>query len=154
MSRTLCISSADGQTGHLLAKLLLTDPQFKSKIKKLYCLAFIPDKCRDLAEMGAEIIVYRHDHKTLVLALQSTGADTIFLVPPAHSLKFKLSKELISAVEDAGIKNTVLLSSGGIDLAEDKHQPHLRQFTKIEAETMKLRYLKDTQALTSQCIIR
>jgi hypothetical protein len=154
MSRTLCITSADGQTGHLLTELLLTDAQFKTKIKNLYCLAINPEKCQDLAKMGAEIIAHKYDHNLLSQALKGTGADTIFLIPPAHAHKLKHSREMIRAVKDAEIKNTVLLSSAGTDLAEDKHQPHLRQFIKIETETMQLRYTEGTQAGTSQCIIR
>lgn len=154
MSRTLCISNADGQTGHLLTELLLTDTQFKSKIKKVFCLAPNTDKCQDLAKMGAEIVAQRHPHEALGQDLKATGADTIFLIPPAHRHKSKNFKELINAVKDAGIKNTVLLSSAETDLAEDKHQPHLRQFVKFEAETMQLRYAGGTQTGSSQCIIR
>jgi len=154
MSRTLCITSADGQTGHLLSELLLTDAQFNSKIKKLYCVAFDPKKCDDLREMGAEIITHKQDHKVFGQELKATGADTIFLVPPAHMHKLSLSKELVWAVKDAEIKNTVLLSSAGTEFAESKRQPHLRQFVKIEDEVMQLLHTKGTQAVTSQCIIR
>ncbi|OAX41567.1 hypothetical protein K503DRAFT_780577 [Rhizopogon vinicolor AM-OR11-026] len=156
MSRTLCITSADGQIGHSLSKLLLANKQFSTKIKKLYCHALDPDseKCRELADNGAEIIAHKNDYRVLAQALKATGADTICLIPPAHAHKLKHSKDMIKAVKEAEIKNTVLLSSAGTDLAEEKHQPHLRQFTKIETETMQLRYTEGTQAVTSQCIIR
>ncbi|OJA17049.1 hypothetical protein AZE42_03569 [Rhizopogon vesiculosus] len=142
--------SADGQIGRLLAELLLTE-KFSTKIKKLYCHALDPGKCVELAKRGVEIIAHKNDHWALAQALKATGADTIFLIPPAHAHKLKHSRDMIRAVKEAEIKNTVLLSSAGTDLAEEKHQPHLRQFTKIETETMQLRY---TEGTTSQCIIR
>ncbi|KAH7926696.1 NAD(P)-binding protein [Leucogyrophana mollusca] len=153
MSRTICITSADGQTGHLVAELLLE--QFSTEFKQLCCLALNPDKCEDLKRLGAQVIPHKpKDRDGLVHALKSTGADTIFLIPPAHKNKLSLAKEMIDATYEAGIKNTVLLSAAGADLAEEKKQHQLRQFIHIEAEAMKLRYLPDTEAGTSQCIIR
>ncbi|KAG1723692.1 hypothetical protein EDB19DRAFT_1762544 [Suillus lakei] len=104
MSRSICITAADGQIGHLITELLLSN-QFKPGIDELFCVTLHPDKCEDLEQMGATIITHKH---------------------------MRL----------------------GTDLAEEKTQPHLRQFTKIETEMMQMRDMEGMEAGTSQCIIR
>ncbi|KAG2116383.1 hypothetical protein DEU56DRAFT_748331 [Suillus clintonianus] len=154
MSRTLCITAADGQIGHMVTELLLTSDQFKPKIKKLVCVTLHPEKCTDLEEMGAKIITHKHsDPAGLVESLKASSVDTIFMIPPAHAHKLKLSRDLLKAIIAAGIKNTVLLSAAGTDLAEEKTEPHLRQFTKIETELMHMRYNEGMEKASS-CIIR
>ncbi|KAG1858057.1 hypothetical protein DFJ58DRAFT_312388 [Suillus subalutaceus] len=154
MSRSICITAADGQTGHLITELLLSN-QFRPKFKELFCVTLHPEKCEDLETMGAKIIAHKHsDPAGLVQSLKESGADTIFMIPPAHAHKLRLARDVLKAVAAADIKNTVLLSAAGTDLAEEKAQPHIRQFTKIETEMMHLRYTGGTEAGTSQCIIR
>jgi hypothetical protein len=154
MSRSICITTADGQTGHLITKLLLSN-QFRSKFTELFCLTLRPEKCEDLAGMGAKIIAHHHsDPAGLVQSLKDSGADTIFIIPPAHAHKLRHARDVLKAVAAAGIKNTVLLSAAGADLAEEKAQPHIRQFTKIETEVMHLGHMGGTEARTCQCIIR
>ncbi|KDQ64266.1 hypothetical protein JAAARDRAFT_52240 [Jaapia argillacea MUCL 33604] len=155
MSRKLCITSADGQTGHLVAELILTDPNFSSKIAELTCLTLHPEKCKDLAEQGAVVVPFKpRDHKGLVASLKKSGADTIFVIPPAHKDKVKLAKEMIMATREAGVKNAVLLSSAACDLAEVDVQPRLREFVDIEALFMESKGLDTTDAGHSPCIIR
>lgn len=154
MSRSICITAADGQTGHLITELLLSN-QFRPKFKELFCVTLHPEKCEDLKTMGAKIIAHKHsDPAGLVQSLRDSGADTIFMIPPAHAHKLRLARDVLKAVAAADIKNTVLLSAAGTDLAEEKAQPHLRQFTKIETEMMHLRHMGGTEAGASQCIIR
>ena len=43
MSRHLCITAADGQTGYLITELLLTDQTFSKKIKSVSCLTLNPN---------------------------------------------------------------------------------------------------------------
>jgi uncharacterized protein YbjT (DUF2867 family) len=83
-------------------------------------------------------------------SLKNSGADTIFIIPPASTRKLGPERDVLTAVKAAGIKNVVLLSAAGADLAVEKNQPRLRQFATIESEMMHLRHLEGT----SQCIIR
>ncbi|KAG2350085.1 hypothetical protein BDR05DRAFT_871747 [Suillus weaverae] len=156
MSRSICITAADGQIGHLITELLLSN-QFRPKFKDLFCVTLHPEKCQDLKEKGAKIIPHTvSGHAGLAQDLRASGADTIFMIPPAHAHKLRLARDILKAVTAADIKNTVLLSVAGADLAEEKTQPHLRQFTKLETEVMGPRYTGpgSTKAGTSQCIIR
>jgi len=155
MSRSVCITAADGQTGHLIAELLLTDDAFTSNLQSVTCLSLHPDRCQDLADLGASIVPHTPgDLSAIVQALQDSGADTILLIPPAHEQKLKLAEEMIIATRQAGLKNPVLLSSAACDLAEADEQPRLREFIKIETLFMESKGLPDTEAGTSPCIIR
>ncbi|KAG1782332.1 hypothetical protein EV702DRAFT_375684 [Suillus placidus] len=156
MSRSICITAADGQAGHLITELLLSN-QFRPKFKELFCVTLHPERCQDLEEMGANIMPHTvSGHVGLAQDLRESGADTIFMIPPAHAHKLRLARDILKAVTAADIKNTVLLSVAGADLAEEKTQPHLRQFTKLETEMMHPRYTGPgaTKAGTSQCVIR
>jgi hypothetical protein len=135
MSRKLCITAVDGQTGFLIAELLLTNPDFTNKIDSIIGLAFDPDsqKCKDLKKLGAEIIHHvPGTEKKVVQILKSSGADTICLIPPAHKEKYEITLELVTAAKKAGVQNVCLLSSAGADLADMKKQPRLREFIEIE----------------------
>jgi uncharacterized protein YbjT (DUF2867 family) len=150
MSRSICIVAPEGRTGHSITKLLFSN-QFRPKFKKLFCVTLHPDKCKDLEEMGAEIITHTHAEPTgFAQSLRNSGADTIFIIPPASTRKLGPERDVFTAVKAAGIKNVVLLSAAGADLAVEKNQPRLRQFATIESEMMHLRHLEGT----SQCIIR
>ena len=155
MSRNLCITTADGQTGHLIAELVLTDDAFASKLKSITCLSLHPEKCEDLKGLGAVIVPHKPgDLNALVASLKDSGSDTVLLIPPAHKNKVKIAEEMIKATREAGVPNTILLSSAGADLAERDQQPHLREFIDIEALFMETKGLSDTSAATSPCIIR
>lgn len=56
MPRKICITAADGQTGHLVAELILTDEEFSSSIEKLTLIAMDTKKCSDLKTHGAAIV--------------------------------------------------------------------------------------------------
>ncbi|TFK55473.1 NAD(P)-binding protein [Heliocybe sulcata] len=155
MSRKLCITSADGQTGHLIAELILTDDTFSSKIAELTLLALHPEKCQDLADLGAKVVPHKPGNvKALTQSLKESGADTILMIPPAHKQKLKLAEEMLTATREAGVNNTVLLSSAGADLGEDEQHPRLREFIKIESMFMESKGLDTTPAGNSPCVIR
>jgi hypothetical protein len=135
MSRKLCITAVDGQTGYLIAELLLTSSQFSNKIDSIIGLALDPEspKCKELSKLGAEIVHHvPGTEKKVVQILQKSGADTICLIPPAHPDKFQISLELVTAAKKAGVQNVCLLSSAGADLADMRKQPRLREFIEIE----------------------
>lgn len=52
MSRHLCITSVDGHTGFLVAKLILTDANFKKAITSVTGLSLHPDadSCKELTK--------------------------------------------------------------------------------------------------------
>jgi hypothetical protein len=135
MSRKLCITAVDGQTGYLIAELLLTNPDFSSKIDSIIGLTLNPshEKCKDLAKLGAEIVHHVPGReKQMVQLLKKTGADTICLIPPAHKDKFQITLELVNAAKKAGVQNVCCISSAGADVADEKKQPRLREFIEIE----------------------
>ncbi|KAF1739635.1 hypothetical protein CRV24_001571 [Beauveria bassiana] len=78
----------------------------------------------------------------MVKALQSTGCDTICLVPPAHQDKYDICVELVEAAKKAQIPNVCLISSAGCDYATAEKQPRLREF--IDLETLVLQSKGDT----------
>lgn len=54
MSRNICITAADGHTGFLIAELILTDNDFKSKVDSVSVLSLHPNSARakELGQMG------------------------------------------------------------------------------------------------------
>lgn len=54
MSRNICISAADGHTGHLIAELILTNNDFKSKVDSVSVLSLHPTTTRvkELGKLG------------------------------------------------------------------------------------------------------
>ncbi|KAJ7575674.1 hypothetical protein C8J56DRAFT_1062904 [Mycena floridula] len=152
--RNICLTAADGQTGHLIAELLLSLPDFSTKITSLTCLAADPDSCVDLAELGATIVQYTLGQpQSLVKVLKKV--DTVMLIPPSVTQKVAVMQELVDAVRVANITNVVLLSAAGCDLAERDKQPRLREFVDIEAMVLPLKGDTTTQASGhSPCIIR
>ena len=61
MSRNICISAIDGQTGFLIAELLLSDPTFSSKVDSVCGLTLHPTsaKCKELQKLGVTIIPHK-----------------------------------------------------------------------------------------------
>ncbi|OAA58179.1 hypothetical protein ISF_06718 [Cordyceps fumosorosea ARSEF 2679] len=99
----------------------------------------------------------KHKHgraREIAKALQSTGCDTICLVPPAHQDKYDICVELVEVAKKAQIPNVCLISSVGCDYATAKKQPRLREF--IDLETLVLQSKGDASTPTggSPCVIR
>ena len=158
-SRKICITAADGQTGHLTAELLLSNGKFSNKFKSLSLLAMDAEKCDDLKKLGGNkvnVLEYTSDKKKMVKLLGEENCDTMFLIPPAHKDKFKILKSLIEcAGQLKNVQNVVFLSSAGCDVAERDKQPSIRQFIDMEALIMSTK--GDTSLGStghSPCIIR
>ena len=135
MSRNLCITAVDGQTGYLIAELLLTSGQFSNKIDTITGLSLDPQspKCKALSKLGVDIIHHvPGTEKKMVDILKKSNADTICIIPPTHPDKYQITLELIAATKRAGVQNVCLLSSAGADLANAKKQSRLREFIEIE----------------------
>ncbi|KAI9790617.1 MAG: hypothetical protein M1816_004949 [Peltula sp. TS41687] len=135
MPRSVCITAVDGQTGYLIAELLLTNSDFSSKIDSVVGLSLKPHdaKCKELAKLGAKIIAHHPGkEREMASALKGTGADAICIVPPAHKDKFDITSELIAATKRAEIPNVCFLSSAGCDYADPNKQPRLHEFLELE----------------------
>jgi hypothetical protein len=157
MSRNLVITCGEGQTGHLIAELLLTNEKFSSAIKTLHVATCNQEHVhiKALSESGAQIIpVTPGNTEGLTKSLKDSGADTILIIPPSVSNKLEATKEMVEASKAAGIQNVVLISSAGCDMAERDHQPRLREFVDIENLVMKTKGDTKTETGHSPCIIR
>ncbi|KAI8903681.1 hypothetical protein DFJ77DRAFT_431696 [Powellomyces hirtus] len=160
MPHSICITSADGQTGHLVSELLLTDKTFSSKYSALACVSFDSSKTSDLEKLGATVVpvdlaaTKTARSKALVDNLKSSKIDTIMLIPPARKEKMKLTMEMVEAAKKAGVRNVLLLSTAGCDLAERDTQPNLRSAIDIEKMVMETKGNPDVSTGHSPCIIR
>jgi hypothetical protein len=155
--RNICITAIDGQTGFLIAELLLTSPDFKSKFTSICGLSLQPDssKCAELTKLGAKIIPHVPGRvREMVKVLKQSKADTICLIPPTHHEKYDVTMELIEAAKKAGIPNVCLISSAGADMADEKKQPRLREFIHIENEVMATKGDTKTETGHSPVVIR
>jgi hypothetical protein len=156
--RNLIITAADGQTGHLLSELLLTDPKFSAAIGTLTALCLHPDSdaARSLAKLGAKVVPHKPGRQNeMVKTLKAVGADTICVIPPTHVDKVDITTELVMAARKAGgISNVLLISSAGADLADEKRTPRLREFVGIEALVMAEKGVKKTDLGHSMVVIR
>ncbi|KAJ3161781.1 hypothetical protein HDU86_006552 [Geranomyces michiganensis] len=175
MPHNIAITSADGQTGHLVAELLLSDT-FASKLGgPLTCLTYDPSKVKDLEELGAVIVpmpssstsesgkkptksasaaATKKAHESLVASLEDSKVDTIMVIPPARDGKVELTKQLVEAAKEAGVQNVLLLSAAGCDFADPKEQPILRSFIEIERMVMECKGDADVPLGHSPCILR
>ncbi|KAF7587221.1 hypothetical protein BBP40_007534 [Aspergillus hancockii] len=157
MSRQLCITSVDGHTGFLIAELILTDNNFKKAIGSVTGLALHPDApfCKELSKLGAKIVPHKPGRlRDMVSSLKEIGADTMCLIPPAHTDKFNITVELIEATKKANIPNVCFLSSAGCDLAERDKQPRLREFIDLEARFMASKGDPSTSTGHSPVVVR
>lgn len=157
MSRKVAITAVDGQTGFLIAELLLREGKFKKAIDSICGLAMDPSgpKCKELEQLGAAIVQHSPGReREMVQALKKTGCDTICLVPPAHQDKLDISLELASAARKAGVNNVLLISSAGCDYAERDRQPRLREFIDIESAVLASKGDPNTSLGHSPCVIR
>jgi len=157
MSRRVCVTAAEGHTGYLIAELLRTDEYFASSIDSVVGFALNPDHthCRELAGMGVTIVRHTPGQlKDVTSALQSTGADTLCLIPPAHTQKNEITSELIQAAKNANIPNICFISAAGCDIAERDKQPRLREFIDLEAQLLTSTGDPSTVTGHSQVVIR
>ena len=157
MSRQLCITSVDGHTGFLIAELILTDSRFKKAVGSVTGLALRPDApfCKELSKLGAKIVPHKPGRlREMVSSLEEVGADTMCLIPPAHTDKFDITEELIEATKKANVPNVCFLSSAGCDLAERDKQPRLREFIDLEVRFMASKGDPSTSTGHSPVIIR
>ena len=155
--RKIIITAADGHTGHLTADLLLTDDVLKAKHSGLTLMCGDTSKCVDLAEFGPKIVSVNYEAdpvEHLVSTMKDSGADTIYLIPPASGMKMKIVEKMLEAAKKAEIPNVLFLSSAGCDMAERDKQPHLREFIDMEHMVMEAKEDTTTVAGHSPVIIR
>ena len=86
--------------------------------------------------------------------MESIGADTVCLIPPAHGDKMEITMELIEATKRANIPNLCFISSAGCDLADPQKQPRLREFIELESMAMSAKGDPDTSTGHSPVVIR
>ncbi|KAL1844875.1 hypothetical protein VTK73DRAFT_1631 [Phialemonium thermophilum] len=157
MSRNVCITAVDGQTGFLIAELLLKEGKFAKQVDSVTGLALDPKnpRLKELESLGAKIVAHVPGRERVVAqALKDTGCDTICLIPPAHPDKYDITYELVSATKRAGVPNCLLISSAGCDYAERDRQPRLREFIDLEALVLSAKGDPDTPLGHSPCVIR
>ncbi|KAA8903282.1 hypothetical protein FN846DRAFT_62753 [Sphaerosporella brunnea] len=158
MSRNLVVTYGEGQTGHLIIDLLLSDENFSKAVKSLHVMTCNPEheyiKELDGNEKASVIACTPGDVDAMSKSLKDSGADTILLIPPAVDKKLEAVKEMVEATKKAGIANMVLLSSAGADMAERDKQQKLREFVDIEVEVMKSKEDTTTAAGHCPCLIR
>ncbi|KAH7029876.1 uncharacterized protein B0I36DRAFT_245099 [Microdochium trichocladiopsis] len=157
MSRNICITAVEGQTGFLIAELLLTNNSFSGKLDSLVGLTLDPkaDKAKELESLGAKIVPHSPGRvRDTIKALKSTGCDTLCLVPPASVDKKDICLELVAAASKAGVPNVCLISSAGCDYADPKLHPRLREFIEIETAVLQAKGDPSTSTGHSPCVIR
>jgi hypothetical protein len=157
MSRNVCITAVEGQTGFLIAELLLSDEKFKKQIDSLTGLTMDPTsaKAKELQSLGAVIIPHKPGReREMVATLKKTGCDTICLIPPARKDKLDIALELTNAAKKAGVSNVLLISSAGCDYAERDKQPRLREFIDLESIVLGSKGDPNSALGHSPCVIR
>lgn len=157
MSRKVCITAVDGNTGFLIGELLLTNPDFKGKVAEVCGLTLHPSaaKAKELGKLGAKIVPHKHGReREMVNTLKETGCDTICLIPPAHQEKYDIVVELVNAAKKANVQNVLFISSAGCDLAERDKQPRLREFIDLETLVLSSKGDPNSQLGHSPCVIR
>jgi len=157
MSRNVCITAVDGQTGFLIAELLLSNPTFSGKVDSVSGLTLHPTsaKCKELQKLGVNIITHKPGKvKDMAATLKASGADALCIIPPAHKEKFDITMELVAASKKAGVPNICLISSAGADMADAKKQPRLREFIDIEQLVMEAKGDANTPTGTSPVVVR
>ncbi|KAK0733551.1 hypothetical protein B0T26DRAFT_669954 [Lasiosphaeria miniovina] len=157
MSRNICLTAVEGQTGFLVAELLMKESKFSSQVDSLTGLTMNPSapKIKELESLGVNVVTHKPGRERAVITtLKQTGCDTICLIPPTRLDKCEITLELVHAAKKAGVPSVLLISSAGCDYADPVRQPRLRQF--IDIETAMLSTKGDTGTATghSVCIIR
>jgi uncharacterized protein YbjT (DUF2867 family) len=157
MSRKVCITAVDGNTGFLVADLILSNRDFSKKVDSVVGLTLFPDSARaqELKQAGATILPLVPGRVSqMAKSLKNSGCDTICLIPPAHKDKMDISEELVLATKKAGVPNVVLISSAGCDYADPKKQPRLREFIDLENLVLEAKGDASTATGGSPCVIR
>ncbi len=157
MSRNICITAVDGHTGTAIAEYILNNDNFKKKVGTIAGLALKPNSnhAKELAKLGVKVVPHKPGRmKEMVSTMQSTGADTVCLIPPAHEDKFNITQELIEATKRANIPNVCFISSAGCDLADPQKQPLLREFIELETLVMSAKGDSSTETGHSPVVIR
>lgn len=157
MSRKVCITAIDGNTGFLIGELLLTNPDFKNQIDAVCGLTLHPSaaKAKELGKLGAKIIPHKYGReRDTVNTLKEAGCDTICLIPPAHQEKVDIVVELVHAAKKADVQNVLFISSAGCDLAERDKQPRLREFIDLETLVLSSKGDPNTKLGHSPVVIR
>ncbi|ODM17291.1 hypothetical protein SI65_06966 [Aspergillus cristatus] len=152
MSRNVCITSVEGNTGFVIAELLLSDENFSKAVSSVSGLTLNPsaERCKDLTELGATIVSHQPGRvKNVASSIKGTNADTVCVIPPASKHKIDVTAELIEAAKMADVPNIVFLSAAGCDLAERDRQPRLREFIDLEALFMGVK--GDASSRTGEC---
>ena len=139
---SVVLTAPEGQTGHLIADLLLTNPDFKSKISQLTLLTANPDHehVQSLVKSGAKAVKATTKDE-LLAAMQEAKPNAAMLIPPSSADKLKEVTMILEVMKEAGgVENAIMLSSAGADLADEK-LPRLREFVEMEKlamETLKV----------------
>lgn len=157
MSRNICVTTAEGNTGFLIAKLLLTDPKFRKNVDRVTALAINTQSpyVQELEKLGAVVAQHRPGRvRDTTQILRYIEADTLMLIPPAHVDKIDITLEILEAAKRVNIGNVCLLSAAGCDLADRDAQPRLREFIELEVALMKMKGDPSTRTGYSNCIIR
>jgi len=157
MARNVVITAVDGQTGFLIAELLLKEGKFQKSIASTTGITMKPDspKVKELKALGAKIVEYVPGReRTTVQTLKKTGCDTICLVPPAHEDKYDICVELVNASKKASIQNVLLISSAGADYATEAKQPRLREFIDLESLVLSAKGDPSVPLGHSPCVIQ
>jgi len=152
MSRNVCITSVEGNTGFVIAELLLSDENFSKSINSVSGLTLNPsaERCKDLTQLGATIVPHQPGRvKNVASSIKGTNADTVCVIPPASKHKIDVTAELIEAAKMADVPNIVFISAAGCDLAERNRQPRLREFVDLEALFMGVK--GDASSRTGEC---
>jgi hypothetical protein len=157
MTRNLCITAVDGNTGFAIAELILRQADFSTKVDWLTGLAIDPEaeRAQKLSRLGATIIPHVPGRlRDMTSTLKDTGCDTICLVPPVHQNKLDICVELAEAAKEAGVPNVCLLSLAGYESADLLKTPRLREFDDLEALVMRSEGGDSTATVGSPCVIR
>jgi len=157
MSRKICVTAVDGQTGFLIAELILKSRDFSRKVDAVVGLTLHPDhgKVKELEGLGAKIVPHKPGRvREMTKSLKDTGCDTICLVPPAHKNKFDICSELVHAAKKAGVANVCFISAAACDYADPRRQPRIHEFIDLEVLVMETKGDPSTETGHSPCIIR
>ncbi|KAK8013767.1 hypothetical protein PG991_009360 [Apiospora marii] len=156
MSRHVCITAVDGNTGYTIAELLLSDP-FKSKVGSVVGLALddSASKAKEFTALGGKLVSHKPGRmRDMIKTLKETECDVLCLVPPAHRDKEDITEELIHAAKKANIPNVCMISSVGCDYADPKKQPHIREFIELESLFLSSKGDASTETGHSPVVIR
>lgn len=157
MTRDICITAVDGHTGFSIAEYILKNETFKKKVGTITGVALKPHspRAKELAKLGVNIVPHKTGRvKDIVGMLESSGADAVCLIPPAHEDKVGITTEMIEATKRANIPNVCFISSAGADLADKEHQPRLREFIELETLVMSAKGDPETSTGHSPVVIR